>query len=172
MSRKLTDFEASHISDDSYESNRKNFQIETPNEIIDWNTVEIIEDKETGLYGYVLENPQTKEIVISFRGTEPPKTTTKEVELKGLDEPTKNAIMSEAGDKATLKGDTIIYESDRKVDYSGFLKDVYEDAFGVVGGNSNYSKKEYGTTAYVATPSQDAALQTGNAKLNANDVYE
>ncbi|MFP7171202.1 lipase family protein [Terribacillus sp. FSL K6-0262] len=168
MSRKLTDFEASHISDDSYESNRKNFQSETPNEIIDWNTVEIIEDKETGLYGYVLENPQTKEIVISFRGTEPPKTTTKEVELKGLDEPTKNAIMSEAGDKATLKGDTIIYESDRKVDYSGFLKDVYEDAFGVVGGNSNYSKKEYGTTAYVATPSQDAALQTGNAKLNAN----
>ncbi|PAF34864.1 hypothetical protein CHH69_13620 [Terribacillus saccharophilus] len=163
MSRGITDFEASTISDIAYDDDQTNIRIKG----LKWETLDIIEDKETGLYGYVLENPKTKEIVISFRGTEPPKTTTKEVELKGLADPTKNAIISEAGDRATLKGDTIYYETNKK-DYSGFLKDVYEDAFGVVGGNSNYAKKEYGTTAYVATPSQDAALQTGNAKLNDN----
>jgi Lipase (class 3) len=164
----ITDLEASNLSRGAYENDQTNFKVKLPDENVNWKTLEIIEDKETGLYGYALQNSETKKIVISFRGTEPPKTTTKEVELKGLDEPTKNAIMSEAGDKATLKGDTITYESDRKVDYSGFLKDVYEDAFGVVGGNSNYAKKEYGTTSYLATPSQDAALQTGNAKLNDN----
>lgn len=168
MTHYLKDFEAARISQDTYKDNIKSIRIENGNgNKSQWNPIETIEDKETGLYGYVLENPKTKEIVISFRGTEPPKTTVKEVELKGLDEPTKNAIMSEVGDRAALKGDTIYYETKKK-EYSGFLKDVYEDAFGVVGGNSNYSKKEYGTTAYVATPSQDAALQTGNAKLNAN----
>lgn len=163
MARGITDFEASTISDVSYESDQESIEIKD----IDWKTLDIIEDKETGLYGYVLENPKTKEIVISFRGTEPPTTTTKEVELKGLDEPTRNAIVSESGGRATVKDDTL-YIEEKRIHLSEFLKDVHEDAFGIVGGDSNYSKKEYGTTAYVATPSQDAALQTGNAKLNDN----
>ncbi|SNZ17535.1 Lipase (class 3) [Terribacillus aidingensis] len=161
MSRGITDFEASTISDVSYDDDQTNIRIKG----LKWDTLDIIEDVETGLYGYVLENPKTKEMVISFRGTEPPKFTTNETELKGLSESARNTIEAELGDRVTEKGDTLIYK-DREADYSGFLKDVYEDAFGVVGGNSNYSKSEYGETDYLATPSQDAALQTGNAKLN------
>ncbi|WP_077302443.1 lipase family protein [Virgibacillus pantothenticus] len=33
-------------------------------------------------------------------------------------------------------------------------------------GDSDYTKREYGKTPYLGTPSQDAALTTGKAKLN------
>ncbi|WP_077305672.1 lipase family protein [Terribacillus halophilus] len=167
MEHNLKDIEASILSRGAYVDGETEFEVQILDEYITWKSLDILEDKETGLYGYVLENPKTKEVVISFNGTEPPKFTTNETELKGLSESTKNAIEAELGDRVTEKGDTLIYK-DREADYSGFLKDVYEDAFGVVGGDANYSKSEYGTTDYLATPSQDAALQTGNAKLNDN----
>ncbi|WP_233879875.1 alpha/beta fold hydrolase [Virgibacillus halodenitrificans] len=48
-------------------------------------------------------------------------------------------------------------------------KDLTEDIQGIVFGDSNYTKKEYGTTEYIASPSQDAALSTGKAKLNSKE---
>ncbi|WP_170875270.1 lipase family protein [Virgibacillus pantothenticus] len=48
-------------------------------------------------------------------------------------------------------------------------KDVEEDINGIILGDSDYTKKEYGKTPYLGTPSQDAALTTGKAKLNSKD---
>ncbi|KGX88274.1 alpha/beta fold hydrolase [Pontibacillus litoralis] len=67
-----------------------------------------------------------------------------------------------------LKDGNLIYET-KDTDFSEFAKDVQEDVEGIVLGNSNYSKKEYGTTPYTTRPSQDAALATGKAKLNPNN---
>ncbi|PAD20170.1 lipase family protein [Terribacillus saccharophilus] len=70
MGSSLTDYEASRISDETYIDDKGSILVNTEQGRIIWKTVNIIEDKDTGLYGYVLENPKTKEIVISFRGTE------------------------------------------------------------------------------------------------------
>lgn len=68
--RGLTDKEASKISEDTYERNLTEVEVEVGGEIIIHNVIETIEDTDTGLHGYVLENKDTKEITISFEGTQ------------------------------------------------------------------------------------------------------
>ncbi|WP_337969959.1 lipase family protein [Virgibacillus salexigens] len=170
MGKGVTDFEASFISNETYKDNKKeiNFSNSNGDKII-WKSIETIKDKDTGLHGYVLQNPNTtEEVVISFRGTETPKTSTKQVEQKYVGSPSQDARLAGAGGGAILKDGNLIYET-KDTDFSEFVKDVQEDVEGIVLGDSNYSKKEYGKTDYLATPSQDAALATGKAKLNPND---
>ncbi|SEN79805.1 Lipase (class 3) [Terribacillus saccharophilus] len=69
---KLNDYQAGFISQETYQNDQEQILIDLPHsdERIIWKTVDIIEDEDTGLYGYVLENAETNEVVISFRGTE------------------------------------------------------------------------------------------------------
>ncbi|MFU0790143.1 MAG: Lipase (class 3) [Virgibacillus proomii] len=120
MGKDITDYEVSIISNDTYRNNKKNIQIETSSYVKIWTITETIKSPDTGLDGYVLQNPDTNAIVISFRGTES-------------------------------------------------SKDIEEDIQGIILGDSDYTKKEYGKTPYLGTPSQDAALTTGKAKLNSKD---
>src|SRR5699024_11724016 len=56
---------------ETYVRNTENVRIELPDgEKVTYNVIETIEDKSTGLHGYVLENEITNEIVISFEGTQ------------------------------------------------------------------------------------------------------
>jgi|SRR5699024_1689779 len=67
----LTDQGASKIALETYVRNTENVRIELPDgEKVTYNVIETIEDKSTGLHGYVLENEITNEIVISFEGTQ------------------------------------------------------------------------------------------------------
>ncbi|NWO12680.1 hypothetical protein [Virgibacillus sp.] len=119
---KVSDVEVAEISRQSYEDGFKKIPVEFGQKTIFWENTETIQHKETGLDGYVLKNPNSNNIVISFRGTEP-----------------------------------------------GSLKDYEEDLYGIILGDSDYTKKEYGKTPYLGTPSQDAALTSGKAKLNSKD---
>ncbi len=69
---KLNDYQAGFISQETYQNDQEQILIDLPHsdERIIWKTVDIIEGEDTGLYGYVLENAETNEVVISFRGTE------------------------------------------------------------------------------------------------------
>uniref|UniRef100_UPI0018E1D934 hypothetical protein n=1 Tax=Virgibacillus massiliensis TaxID=1462526 RepID=UPI0018E1D934 len=163
----ITDKTASKISEQTYDEILE-VEVEFPNRLEVWKNIETIKDKDTGLHGYVLQNPDTDEIVISFRGTETPKTSTKQVEQKYVGSPSQDARLAGAGGGAKLKDGNLIYET-KDTDFSEFVKDVQEDIEGIVLGDSNYSKKEYGKTPYTASPSQDASLATGKAKLNPND---
>ncbi|WP_179104358.1 lipase family protein [Virgibacillus proomii] len=121
MSNNLSDKVLSRISERTYKNNRSKIEVILDNgKISTWKNIETIKDKDTGLDGYVLQNPDTNAIVISFRGTES-------------------------------------------------SKDIEEDIQGIILGDSDYTKKEYGKTPYLGTPSQDAALTTGKAKLNSKD---
>ncbi|MFU0790336.1 MAG: Lipase (class 3) [Virgibacillus proomii] len=121
LSNNLSDKVLSRISERTYKNNRSKIEVILDNgKISTWKNIETIKDKDTGLDGYVLQNPDTNAIVISFRGTES-------------------------------------------------SKDIEEDIQGIILGDSDYTKKEYGKTPYLGTPSQDAALTTGKAKLNSKD---
>lgn len=65
----LSDQDAAKIAQESYDRKRGEIVIEREEGDIVYNVVETIDDEETGLYGYVLENEKTGEIVISFEGT-------------------------------------------------------------------------------------------------------
>ncbi len=67
---KLTDEGAAKIAEKTYKRNAHSVILENGNEEVIYNVIEIIEDKSTGLHGYVLKNEKTKEIVISFEGTQ------------------------------------------------------------------------------------------------------
>ncbi|MGX4668246.1 lipase family protein [Cerasibacillus sp. JNUCC 74] len=117
---KVSDIEVAEISRQSYENGFKKIPVEFRQKTTFWKNIETIKSPDTGLDGYVLQNPDTNAIVISFRGTES-------------------------------------------------SKDIEEDIQGIILGDSDYTKKEYGKTPYLGTPSQDAALTTGKAKLNSKD---
>ncbi len=169
LTNNINDKIASRLSERTYKDNRSEIYVELGNgKTSIWKNIETIKDKDTGLHGYVLQNPDTEEVVISFRGTERPKTTTKQVEQKYVGSPSQDARLAGAGGGAKLKDGNLSYET-KDTDFSEFAKDVQEDVEGIVLGDSNYSKKEYGKTPYTARPSQDAALATGKAKLNPND---
>lgn len=169
MVKKLRDYEAAKISERTYYNNIKKIRIDTKGgEKNTWISIESIKDNDTGLHGYVLQNLETDEIVISFRGTEPPKTSTKKVKQKYVGSPSQDARLSGAGGGAEVKNGKIIYET-KKTDYSESVKDLKEDVQGIILGNSDYTKIEYEKTPYKALPSQDAALATGKAKLNPKD---
>ncbi|API90769.1 MULTISPECIES: lipase family protein [unclassified Virgibacillus] len=119
---KISDYEFAEISRQNYKDHSNYILVNIKKQEIKWEISETIKNPDTGLDGYVLQNPATNEIVISFRGTEPDS-----------------------------------------------LKDYEEDLHGIILGDSDYTKKEYGKTPYLATPSQDAALTTGRAKLNSKD---
>ncbi len=66
----LSDQAAVLIAKDAYERKSSAVIVDHHDEIITYNVIETIEDKLTGLHGYVLKNDQTNEIVISFEGTQ------------------------------------------------------------------------------------------------------
>src|SRR5690625_4853146 len=85
--------------------------------------IETIEDKSTGVHGYVLENEITNEIVINFEGTQ-----------------TKNGMTQS-------------------------INDIQEDINGIVLGDSSYTEVEGRSVKYRGSPSQDALLASGQAKV-------
>ncbi|WP_077701914.1 hypothetical protein [Virgibacillus dokdonensis] len=149
----ITDLTASTISRQSYKQIPRKIFIETDYHIQVWENIETIKDSDTGLHGYVLQNDDTDEIVISFRGTELPKTTTTKVKEKYLGTPSQDARLAGAGGGAELKNGYIVYNQ-KDVDYSETLKDVEEDIQGIVLGDSDYTKKDYRKTPYLGTPSR------------------
>lgn len=66
----LTDKEASQIARETYRRNKPEIKVEVGDKVIIHTVIETIEDTDTGLHGYVLENKDTKEITISFEGTQ------------------------------------------------------------------------------------------------------
>src|SRR5690625_1544255 len=120
----LTDQGASKIASETYVRNTENVRIELPDgEKVTYNVIETIEDKSTGLHGYVLENEITNEIVISFEGTQ-----------------TKSGMTQS-------------------------LNDIQEDINGIVFGDSSYTEVEGKSVKYRGSPSQDALLASGQAKI-------
>lgn len=67
----LSDHEAAKISQETYKRNQDFITVDNRNKSVTYNVIETIRDEETGLHGYVLENEETKEIIISFEGTHP-----------------------------------------------------------------------------------------------------
>lgn len=68
---KINDSEASKISLSTYERDLEKIVVEQLNEKdVIYNVIDTIEDKFTGLHGYVLKDEITNEIVISFEGTQ------------------------------------------------------------------------------------------------------
>ncbi|MBN8208913.1 hypothetical protein JI666_09165 [Bacillus sp. NTK071] len=162
--KKLSDNEAAVISRNTYEDIVTSVKITNINgERIKWIKIDTIKDPATGLKGYVLQNPDTKQVVISFRGTQLPKISEKKVVQKYVGSPSQDARL--AGGGATIEGDKIVFKT-KAIDSSESNKDIKEDLEGIVLGNSNYTKKRYGTTAYLGTPSQDASLASGRAELD------
>lgn len=67
----LSDFDAAKISQQTYKRNQDFIIVDNGDRKVIYNVIETIRDEETGLHGYVLENEETKEIIISFEGTHP-----------------------------------------------------------------------------------------------------
>lgn len=65
----LSDQEAAEISLRTYTKGLDDIRVFIGSEKVTYNVIETIEDRSTGLNGYVLENAETKEIVISFEGS-------------------------------------------------------------------------------------------------------
>lgn len=70
MVTSLTEYEASYISQETYIDDLTEIDIDFGNIVETWKPIQTIEDKDTGLHGYVLQKQDTDDIVISFRGTE------------------------------------------------------------------------------------------------------
>src|SRR5690625_4602213 len=121
---KITDFEASWLAEQSYHNIDGVVDIRINEKNIEWNAIETIQDKDTGLNGYIFENEDTGEIVVSFEGTQT---------NKGFDQ--------------------------------GF-KDIKEDINGIILGDSNYTKPEQNAGTYRGSPSQDARIASGSAKVD------
>ncbi|API93070.1 hypothetical protein [Virgibacillus pantothenticus] len=67
-SHSITDKAASKISNLSYRKIQKRISIQSTTKKQVWEKVETIKSPDTGLDGYVLQNPDTNEIVIISRG--------------------------------------------------------------------------------------------------------
>ncbi|WP_166000793.1 YqiA/YcfP family alpha/beta fold hydrolase [Bacillus sp. Cs-700] len=167
MGKSIIDRAALIISQDTYKDSLGQVEISIDGQTLQkWKTIDTIEDLETGLKGYVLQNPKTDEIVISFRGTEMPESVTTKVETKYVGSPSQDAML--ATGEASIENGNLVYEKNKisKAEFAESNKDIKEDLEGIVLGNSNYTKKRYGTTAYLGTPSQDASLASGRAELD------
>lgn len=67
----ISDQEASKIAQRTYDRDVKNIRVRNDQgAITSWKTIQPIQDKDTGLNGYVLKNPETGKVVISFEGTQ------------------------------------------------------------------------------------------------------
>src|SRR5699024_639386 len=115
----MNDYEAGLKAKETHKRNKSETVIVNIYEEVIYNVIETIEDKSTGLHGYVLTN----EIVISFEGTQ-----------------TKNG-------------------------FTQSVNDIQEDIDGIVLGDSNYTEVEGKAVTYRGTPSQDALLASGQAKI-------
>ncbi len=163
----INEMTASEISDIAYDDIRSEVLIKvSPTNYVVWKKIGTIENTETGLFGYVLKNSNTEDIVISFRGTEMPTSVETKVESKYVGSPSQDAML--ATGEASIENGNLVYEKNTisKAELAESNKDVKEDLEGIVLGNSNYTKKRYGTTAYLGTPSQDASLASGRAELD------
>src|SRR5699024_10435695 len=102
----LSDHEAAKISQETYKRNQDFITVDNRNKSVTYNVIETIRDEETGLHGYVLENEETKEIIISFEGTHP---------SEGLAQSAKDII--EDGKSIVLGGEN--YAVEQEVNYHG-----------------------------------------------------
>ncbi|MBD1222384.1 hypothetical protein GLV94_02605 [Virgibacillus halodenitrificans] len=76
----IKDYDAARVSEETYNNAVETVEIKRgTGEMSYWKTIETIKDKDTGLQGYVLQNPETEEVVVSFRGTELPRMVEKQV---------------------------------------------------------------------------------------------
>lgn len=119
----LTDIEASLIAEQTY-NDIDAVQARVKGKHIEWNAIETIQDKNTGLNGYIFENEDTGEIVVSFEGTQ----------------------LNEGFEQA--------------------INDIREDISGIVIGGSNYTKPERNAGTYRGSPSQDARIASGSARVD------
>ncbi|MFK3960001.1 YqiA/YcfP family alpha/beta fold hydrolase [Guptibacillus hwajinpoensis] len=167
MDNSINDIAALSISLEAYNDNVKQVEATLDGQTLQiWKTIDTIQDIDTGLKGYVLKNPKTDDVVISFRGTEMPTPVTTEIKTKYVGSPSQDTML--ATGEASIENGNLIYNKNTvsKADIAESNKDVTEDLEGIVLGNSNYTKKRYGTTAYLGTPSQDASLASGRAELD------
>jgi hypothetical protein len=67
---KISDYEFAEISRQNYKDHSNYILVNIKKQEIKWEISETIKSPDTGLDGYVLQNPDTNAIVISFRGTE------------------------------------------------------------------------------------------------------
>ncbi|MGG1686834.1 YqiA/YcfP family alpha/beta fold hydrolase [Pseudalkalibacillus sp. NRS-1564] len=163
----INEMTASEISEIAYDDIKSEVLVKvSPTNYVVWKKIGTIENTETGLFGYVLKNSNTEDIVISFRGTEMPTFVETKVESKYVGTPSQDAMLA-TGD-ASIENGNLVYEKNtiNKADIAESYKDVKEDLEGIVLGNSNYTKKRYGTTDYLGTPSQVASLASGRAELD------
>ncbi|WP_054950660.1 alpha/beta fold hydrolase [Numidum massiliense] len=71
MGTTIKEQEAVEIAKESYEDNKTKFEVKmNDGSSTIWKVIEEVKDLETGLHMYVIQNPKTKEVVISFEGTE------------------------------------------------------------------------------------------------------
>lgn len=124
MSMNLKDYGAAEISRETYKRNEQDITISTNHEVITYKVIEPIEDPETGLHGYVLQNEKNDDdIVISFEGTQKDEGATQ------------------------------------------LIRDGKEDINSIIFGDSDYIKAESKPQKYRGSPTQDALLTSGQAKI-------
>ncbi|WP_077302445.1 hypothetical protein [Virgibacillus pantothenticus] len=69
MNNHIKDLEAATISENTYQDDVLQIKIKISDDVkTSWYPIETIKSPDTGLDGYVLQNPDTNEIVIIFRG--------------------------------------------------------------------------------------------------------
>ncbi|MDO6654530.1 hypothetical protein [Anaerobacillus sp. 1_MG-2023] len=141
----INDKTASNISVRTYDEVKTEIRVKlVDNKFEIWKKIDTIENKETGLLGYVLRNSNTDEIVISFRGTEMPKSVTTKVETKYVGSPSQDAML--ATGEASIENGNLLYEKNTisNAELAESNKDIKEDLEGIVLGNSNYTKRGMG----------------------------
>lgn len=76
MSRSFSDYERKRIAKEEYVSYRVNQKFQIINDEGEFETIGIVREKFhyiiSGLDGYVVENPETKEVIVLFQGSEQP----------------------------------------------------------------------------------------------------
>ncbi|WP_054950407.1 hypothetical protein [Numidum massiliense] len=84
----IRDQAAAEIAKESYKYSKTTIKVKMKNGTKTiWKVIDEIRDKETGLHMYVIQNPKTKEVVISFEGTRPPdKLSAVEQTVKDIEE--------------------------------------------------------------------------------------
>ncbi|MFP3359321.1 hypothetical protein R0K17_18470, partial [Planococcus sp. SIMBA_143] len=109
MDASLIDKSAMRISEDTYNDGLEVVEVNVnDNQIESWHVIDKIQNEETGLFGYVLKNPISDKIVISFRGTEMPKSVTTEVKSKYVGSPSQDAML--ATGEESIENGNLVYE--------------------------------------------------------------
>lgn len=75
MSRVFSDYERKKIAKEEYVSYRENQEFQIVNDEGEYETIGIVREKfhdNSGLDGYVVENVETKEVIVLFQGSEQP----------------------------------------------------------------------------------------------------